>query len=660
MWNSLRCMVALLGCGAATLAWNQARRPDPASPNLLVITIDTLRPDHLECYGYKEIQTPHINSLASDGILVEHAFAPIPLTLPSHASLFTGTWPMFHGVRDFVGFTLGKERTTLAEMLKAAGYSTGAVVGSAVLEARWGLNQGFDFYYDNFPVVLERDWQPIAERRGDAVVQQALQWLDQRRNRPFFLWIHLFDPHDPYEPPAPYDRQYPDRPYDGEIAYTDENVGRILDYLKRHDLYRNSAIVLLADHGEGLGEHGEKYHGFFIYDATLRIPLIFKPAGSAVPGGRRLAGPLRIVDVVPTALQMLGLAGRVPDSEVQGRGAYSALLGKAAPADVVTYAEIFMPFYHFEWSPLTSIRQGRYKYIEAPKPELYDTQNDPREARNLYAREGAVAGKLREVLRTTATQYSSRDHSMPVRHDVDPATLEKLQSLGYLALSKGGSSAPAPNLKLPDPKDRIEVYELIRSGTIAAQQKDLERAVKSLSEAIRREPTSVVAHFQLGNVYRVAGALPQAEAEFRKTLELRPDHTIAMRRLGEVYIGSRKFKEAEAAYAKVLSVSPDDFQAHFNLGGLYVILDRWDEAVASFRRAETLNAKDARIPTIIARILLRKGDLDGALSAAERSARLDPNQPEAYLTALEVYRRQGRTAEAEKVTRILERLKRSP
>ena len=297
-------------------------------PNLVIITLDTLRADHLECYGYKAIKTPRINELAADGILVENAFSPVPLTLPSHASIFTGTYPVFHGVRDFTGFTLSKERTTLATMLKSAGYRTGAVVASAVLEARWGINQGFDFYYDNFPAVPRQNWQAVAERRGDEVVRESLSWLETKPRGPFFLWVHLFDPHDPYTPPAPYDRQYAGRPYDGEIAYTDENVGRVVDALKRMGLYDNCMIVLLGDHGEGLGEHGESTHGFFIYDSTLRVPMIFKLPGAAAPRGKRFAGPLRTIDVVPTVLQVLGLSGKVRAPEVQGKGRTPRCPGK--------------------------------------------------------------------------------------------------------------------------------------------------------------------------------------------------------------------------------------------------------------------------------------------------------------------------------------------
>ncbi len=638
-----------------SMARSQAPRPAAHPANLLVITIDTLRADHLECYGYKSIRTPRINALAADGVLIENAFTPIPLTLPSHASIFTGTYPVFHGVRDFTGFSLAKDRTTLATMLKSAGYSTGAVVASAVLEARWGLNQGFDFYYDNFPPQPPQNWQQIAERRGEEVVKEALGWLDKNRKGPFFLWVHLFDPHDPYTPPPPYDRQYSTRPYDGEIAYTDENVGRLVDALKRYGLYDDSLIVLLGDHGEGLGEHGEKTHGFFIYDSTLRIPLIFKLPRKAAPAAKRLAGPLRTIDVVPTVLQILGLTGRVRAPEIQGRGAYSALLGKSQLTDQLSLAEIMLPYYHFDYSPLSSIRMGRYKFIEAPKPELYDTVSDPPEERNLVAERKALAARMKELLREDIARFSPKNGTPAAPRDVDPATVEKLASLGYLALSKG-SSGPPPGSRLPDPKDHVEVYGLIFDGTYAARNGEFATASRLLNEATQREPQSLVAHFQLGVVYRVIGELDKAERELMRTLELRPGYDLALLRLAEIYTAGKRYDAAEAAYKKVIAQKPNDYMLYVNLGGLYVTQDRWDDALSTFRKANTLSGNDILVPMVLSRILLKKGDLSGALEAIAQALKLDPNLVSAHETAQEIYQRMGRTAEADREAQIILRL----
>jgi arylsulfatase A-like enzyme/Tfp pilus assembly protein PilF len=643
----------------AVFARSQAPPAAPRPPNLLVITIDTLRADHLECYGYKSIKTPRINALAADGILVENAYTPVPLTLPSHASIFTGTYPLFHGVRDFTGFSLSKDRITLATMLKSAGYRTGAVIAAAVLEARWGLNQGFDFYYDNFPPQPAQNWQQTAERRGDEVVKESLGWLEKNRKGPFFLWVHLFDPHDPYTPPPPYDRQYSSRPYDGEIAYTDENVGRLVDGLKQNGLYDNCLIVLMGDHGEGLGEHGEKTHGFFIYDSTLRIPLIFKLPGMAAPHGKRLAGPLRTIDVLPTVLQILGLSGRVRAPEVQGISAFSALLGKNTLTDLLSQAEVMLPYYHFDYSPLSSIRMGRFKYIEAPKPELYDTVSDPLESHNLVVENKALAAQMRDLLRQDIARFSPKNTAPAAPRDVDPATIKKLASLGYVALSKG-SSGPPLGSKLPDPKDRVEVYGLIFDGTYAARMGKLDKASRLLREAVQREPRSLVAHFQLGVVNLATGDLDKAEHEFQKTLELRPGYDLALLRLAEVYTAGRRYGEAEAAYKKVIVQKPSDYMVYFNLGGLYVTVDRYDDALAAFRKAQALSGKDVLIPMVISRILLRKGDFAGALEAVGQALKLDPNLASAHETALEIYQKLGRASDAQREAQILQRLHSNP
>jgi choline-sulfatase len=639
--------------------WLPARQTRPKPPNLLIITIDTLRADHLECYGYKLIRTPRINALAVDGILVDKAYSPIPLTLPAHASLFTGTYPVFHGVRDFSGSTLSRERTTLATMLKSAGYKTGAVVASAVLEARWGINQGFDSYYDNFPAPSTQNWQSVAERRGDEVVRESLGWLARNKNGPFFLWIHLFDPHDPYTPPPPYDRQYSTRPYDGEIAFSDENVGRIVEALKRDGLYDDCLIVLLGDHGESLGEHGEKTHGFFIYDSTLRIPLIFKLPAAAAPGGRRIAGPVRIIDVVPTVLQILGLTGKVRAPEVQGSSAYPAMLGKASLSEVVCQAESMLPFNQFDWSPLTAIRKGNFKYIDAPKPELYDTASDPAERRNLYAENKALAARLKSLLRQDTARFSDRKPVAGPRTGVDSATAEKLASLGYISLGRG-SPNPSSGRSRADPKDRIDVYNLIFDGTLAARYSDYDRAVKLLTEAVQREPGSLVAHFQLGVVYRVTGALDKAQQEIQTALQLRPGYEPALGRLAEVYMAGKRYDDAEATYRKVLAQSPNDYLTYFNLGGLYVTEDRWAEALAAFRKAEALNDRDVLIPMVISRILLREGDYAGALESVQRVLQLNPDLASGHETALEIYRKQGRLADAEREAQILQRLRSKP
>src|SRR5258708_22147115 len=300
---SLRRFVFLL-IGSFLLACCELPAQAKPAPNVVVITIDTLRADHLGCYGNKQIRTPNIDALASDGARFERAYTPVPVTLPAHTVIFTGTYPMLSGMHDFSGNKLSPSQPTLASVLKQHGYTTGAVVGSAVLDSRFGLNQGFDFYYDHFDFNrLQESNLEEMERPGNLVANVALDWLAKNRTNKFFLWMHLYDPHYPYRPPAPYSEQYKDRPYDGEIAFADAQVGRLIAFLKANGLYRNTVIVLAGDHGEGLGEHGEKNHGFFIYNATLHVPMIVRLPGSGSP--KVVSEVVSLSDLTPTALKAL-------------------------------------------------------------------------------------------------------------------------------------------------------------------------------------------------------------------------------------------------------------------------------------------------------------------------------------------------------------------
>ena len=366
----------------------QASAQTVAKPalNVVLITIDTLRADHLGCYGYKQIKTPNIDALAADGVRFERAFAVVPVTLPSHTSMLTGTYPMLSGMHDFSGNKLSPLQPTLASVLKAAGYQTGAVIASAVLDSRFGLNQGFDFYYDHFDFSrLDEANLDEMERPGNVVADVALDWLQKdtasnNSQKKFFLWMHLYDPHFPYRPPEPYSREYADRPYDGEIAFADEQVGRLLRFLKEKRIYKNTMIVLCGDHGESLGEHGEKTHGFFIYNATMHVPLIVRLPENGVPdnAARTVSDPVSLVDLMPTVLEAVGL--EIPP-QVQGRSLLPSLRGDRgrgkqqdreddqAERDRVLYGETYLPRLHFNWSELRGSENTKYHFIDAPRPD---------------------------------------------------------------------------------------------------------------------------------------------------------------------------------------------------------------------------------------------------------------------------------------------------
>src|SRR6266550_1311899 len=432
------------------------------SPNVVVITIDTLRADHLGCYGDQQIRTPNIDSLAAEGVRFERAYTPVPVTLPAHTVLFTGTYPLLSGIHDFSGNKLSPAQPTLASALKEQGYTTGAVIGSAVLDSRFGLNRGFDFYYDHFDFNrLQESNLDEMERPGNVVTDNALDWLAKNDQKKFFLWMHLYDPHFPYRPPAPYSEQYNDRPYDGEIAFADSQVGRLIRFLKDKGLYQNTIIVLTGDHGESLGEHGEKTHGFFIYNATLHVPVIIHLPGAAA--AKTVSELVSLTDLMPTVLQELKV--EVP-AQVQGRSLLPLLTGKKEDS-ISVYAETFLPRLHFNWSELRSVETEKYQFIEAPKPELYDLAADPGETRNLYADKKAVGGELQARLKALVRQYSA-DQELAEKTGLDPALMERLKSLGYAGFS-GGSDTTATDNSRPDPKDRIEIYELI-SDAIAESQ----------------------------------------------------------------------------------------------------------------------------------------------------------------------------------------------
>ena len=442
-----------------------AQTPAKLALNVVLITIDTLRADHLGCYGYKQIKTPNIDGLAADGARFERAFAAVPVTLPSHTSMLTGTYPMLSGIHDFSGNRLSPLQPTMASVLKQAGYQTGAVIAAAVLDSRFGLNQGFDFYYDHFEFSrLDEANLDEMERPGNVVADVALDWLAKNSQKKFFLWMHLYDPHFPYHPPEPYSREYAAQPYDGEIAFADAQVGRLIQFLKEKGIYQNTVIVLAGDHGESLGEHGEKTHGFFIYNATMHVPLIIRLPEQAA--ARTVADPVSLVDLMPTVLGAVGV--EIP-SQVQGHSLLSELRGGQVESvrDRVLYGETFLPRIHFNWSELRGSENAKYHFIDAPRPELYDLAKDPGEVHNLFAEKKAVAEEMRAKLVGMIRDYSA-GKEMAEKTGLDPALMERLKALGYAGFS-GGSDPTISSRDLPDPKDRVATYELISEAMADGQ-----------------------------------------------------------------------------------------------------------------------------------------------------------------------------------------------
>jgi arylsulfatase A-like enzyme/Flp pilus assembly protein TadD len=610
-----------------------------SAPNVVVITIDTLRADHLGCYGYKQIRTPNIDSLAANGVRFERAYTPVPVTLPAHSVIFTGTYPMLSGMHDFSANKLNPTQLTLASVLKERGYTTGAVIGSAVLDSRFGLNQGFDFYYDHFDFNrLQESNLDEMERPGNVVADLALDWLNKNYQKKFFLWMHLYDPHYPYRAPAPYGDEYKDRPYDGEIAFADAQVGRLIRFLKDKTLYENTLIVLSGDHGESLGEHGEKTHGFFIYNATLHVPVIFHLPGKDL--GKTVPELVSLADLMPTMLHILKVD--IP-SQVQGRDLMPPIVKKENGSRSL-YAETFLPRLHFNWSELRAIEIDNYHFIDAPKPELYDLAKDPGETRNLYAEKKAVADELRARLAMLIRKYSA-SQELAEKTGLDPALMERLKSLGYAGFSGGGSPTVSKN-DLPDPKDRIQVYELISDAISESQHGEYDKSTEKLNTALKTDPDSVAVHYLLGlNYYRMR-EFPKAVEQFQRVLQLAPDYSLAAFQLGLAYGRAGDFDQAIPALKHAFALDSTNFAAAYNLGAAYLQKKMIAEAAAAFRQSVTIAPDYAPGHRALGEVLLYQGQVDEALAELRRAVKLAPEDPAAHATLSRALAAKGLNHEA--------------
>jgi arylsulfatase A-like enzyme len=434
----------LVGRKVSTGEWGRGR---PAW-NVLILTLDTTRADRLGAYGFAAANTPNIDRVAREGVLFEQAESAAPLTLPAHTSLFTGRFPFQHGVRDN-GAVLDPGELTLAQVLQTRGFRTAAFPASYVLDARWGLTRGFDLYDGTFGYRGDGSPGHGMRRSADQIVDRALAWLDTASDARFFGWLHFYDAHTPYDPPQ--GQAYTATGYQGEIAFIDSQIGRVLAFLDARHLRDHTLVVLVGDHGESLGEHGERTHGLFVYEAVTRVPLIISAPSSRMRG-RRVTDVVRSVDVMPTVLDLLGI--RVPSS-VAGMTLAPRMIGATREAEVDTYSETMYPRYHFGWSGLRALRAGRFKLIDAPRPELYDLATDPGEEHNLYQLRPALAAALVRRLRAREPNGTGRT---PGGHAIDPDTAARLAALGYVS---GVALERESTTSLADPKDQIGLYQLI-------------------------------------------------------------------------------------------------------------------------------------------------------------------------------------------------------
>jgi len=532
----------------------------PARPNVILITIDTLRADHVGCYGAETVKTATLDALAQDGVVFERAIAQVPLTWPSHAVILTGTYPFQNGVQDFTGQPLAPQFRSVAQAFKQAGYATGAVVSAFVLDRSWGLARGFDFYDDAFSAeTFEKKDIGLVDRRAEESVAHAVAWLKKTPRRPFFLWLHLYDPHSPYDPPEPYRTEYKGHLYDGEIAYADHELGNLIDWLKQRRLYDSSLVAVLSDHGESLGEHGEDEHGFFVYNSTVHVPLIVKPpARSGIRPSRRHE-PIETTAVAPSLLHLAS----VKDS-IQRQFQSPSLFAADADRKDSAYSETFYPFSSFGWSPLHALQTQRFHYIESPKAELYDLENDPGEMRNIAAEQPAAAAVMKEKTRQLLAHNPFVSHN-PGAGNLTPDAQEKLRALGYL----GFRAAVSPeSLKegLPDPKDKVVVFNAILRAEDAFQQRDDDRAEALLRQVQEQDPNIYVIPFLLGESALRRQNWESAAAQLQRCLALNPNFDNAMTGLARALSKLGHTDEARNWLQKAVQSNPANYRAWYETG----------------------------------------------------------------------------------------------
>lgn len=622
--SNLKFLAPVAAALLLSLAGCSQRGSGEAPPeSLLLVTLDTVRADHLGSYGYAAAETPWLDRLAREGVRFEQASSTVPLTLPSHASLLSGLLPPHHGLRNNGAGVFPEGTSTLATLLSGAGYRTGAFVGAFVLDRRFGLGRGFEVYDDEIPrdpaagVVLE------AERPGRDVVDRALAWLGQDQ-RPFFLWVHLYDAHAPYAPPSPWRERHPGRPYDGEISSVDEQVGRLLQELEKRGLAGRTAVAVVADHGEGLGEHGELTHGLLLYEPTLRVPFLLRSPD--LPAGTVVRTPVSLVDLAPTLAGLVGKsltppAGRLLD----GRDLSPSLRKGEEPVPADVYAETRYPSL-FGWSPLSSLRRREIKYIAAPRPELYDLERDPGEATNLAANSAdrlrGFAGRLAEI-EAGAVETP--------RGAVDAETRERLASLGYATASPAPRPQPGPGTDAaasPDPKTMVDLFQRYERAHNRLKTGETDSALAELEALVAADPANPVFRGELAQAFRERGELDRALPLYRKAAEDAAGNPETWYDLASALQEAGRPGEAREALERALQLDPGRAEAHNTLALTLLAEGKAEDALRELEVATALDPRDATALNNQGNVLRGLGRLDDAERAYRRAAEVAPRYAE--------------------------------
>ncbi len=628
----------------------------PQPPNVILITLDTIRADRMGFLGSKRGLTPHLDALARQSVVFPRAYSQVPLTTASHATILTGTYPQFHQVNDF-GVPLAEDLPYAPYIFRGNGYYTAAFVGSLVLDpvarSAPGFERGFDTYDAGFHRRrMGEDRYQAIERRGGEVVAHALAWLTAHQKGPFFIWVHLYDAHDPYDPPEPYKTRYAAAPYDGEIAYVDAAVGKLLSWLRLRGLYDGALIAVMADHGEALGEHGETTHGIFLYDETIHVPLLFKLPQER-SAGTRVDTRAGLVDVLPTMLQAAGIA--VP-KEVQGESLLSTLAPLTA-RDRPAYAESDYPHRTFGWSSLRSLRTGKYLFIEAPRKELYDQTTDPKAEHNLATASVAVTSTLASQLDALREKTSTAKEAPKV--SADPGLQERLNALGYVATDSSSSSMPGIKDTGADPKDKVEVVNLLHRAEMAKEDMRFEEAVPLLEQVITLEPNLPITYLQLGTALSSLKNYEKAVPILRKAVEMRPDLTVPRYQLGSALFETGDFVGAAAEFETAVARSPNWPEAHLSLATAYARADRLKDAIPEYEKVIELRPNHYSAHLLLGRAQALSGNPAAALPNLVKAAELQPKSLEPHKFLADAYVQLGRQDDAKRERAAAQRLRAS-
>lgn len=626
------------------------------APNILLITMDTTRADRMGFLGSDRGLTPNLDDLAKQSVVFARAYSQLPLTTPSHAVILTGMYPQANQVRE-LDATLGRNVPYLPELMRHNGYHTGAVVASLVLDPKLnagGFDRGFSTYDAGFhPQLVGEDRYQSDERRADVVVDHAVKWLSHPQKSPFFLWVHFYDPHSPYDPPEPYRTRYSTFLYDGEIAYMDAAIGRLLASLRQEKQYDQTLIAVMADHGEAFGEHGERHHGVFLYDATIHVPLLFKLPGGKLAGERR---DMRVglVDVAPTLLEICGVA--VP-SAMQGKSLVPLIRAKEKEnhswGDRKIYSESEYGKVAFNWSPLYAWRVDKYVFVAAPERELYDQSVDPEAANNLASAKKGIADTLLDELRRFQKSTSSTRNTAA---EMSSRGVESLAALGYAALS-GHASRGVEDVGGVDPKGKIEIANLLHEGLMHSQDPNPQQAVAELEKAIQLEPNARMAYLALGRSYRRLKQVDKAIPMLRKAAETMPGLGLAQYELGRTLVENGDWSDAIPAFEAATADNPEEVEWHFDLAVLYERKQLFPEAMREFRDTLKYDPKHFRANLLLGRLLGMKGDASEALPFLQTAAKIQPDSVDAHTYLANVYSMLKRTTEYAREQEIVKKLK---